>query len=151
MPSGRASLILAVAVMAVSGYAVFAALSWPLKTALFPLVISVPLFILAAVEAGCALRSRREPPPEPAPSTVDPALARRRTVRAWAWIAGFFAATLLFGFLYAVPLFVLLYLKLESRESWPFAIVFTAAVWGFFYGFLDRLLHLPLAAGWLFR
>jgi hypothetical protein len=51
MPN-RASLVLSLGIMAVSGYAIVAALGWPLKTQLFPLVISVPLFILAAVEAA---------------------------------------------------------------------------------------------------
>jgi hypothetical protein len=27
--------------------------------------------------------------------------------------------------------------------------VFTAVVWGFFYGLFDRLLHLPFPQGWL--
>ena len=153
MPN-RASLILAVGIMAVSGYAIVAALAWPLKTQLFPLVISVPLFILAAVEAAwvwfsgprfAATKDFQRPPSE-----VPAIVARQRTLRAWGWIAGFFAATILFGFPVAVPLFVFLYLKLEARERWLFSIVFTAIVWACFYGFLDRLLHLPFAAGLLF-
>ena len=43
-----------------------------------------------------------------------------------------------------------LYLRLHSRESWLFSIVFTVAVWAAFYGLFDLLLHLAFPAGWLF-
>ena len=49
MPS-RSGLILGLGIMALSGYAAISAFFWPLKTALFPIVISIPLFILAAIE-----------------------------------------------------------------------------------------------------
>ena len=65
-----------------------------------------------------------------------------------AWIVGFFAAIVLFGFTLAVPLFVFLYLRLQANEGWVISAVFTAAVWTFFYGLFDRLLHLPFPAGW---
>ena len=51
----KASLALALGVMAVSGYAVIAAWFWPWKAALFPLVIGIPLFVLSATEAAWVL------------------------------------------------------------------------------------------------
>jgi hypothetical protein len=149
----KASLTLALGIMAVSAYAIVAAWAWPLKAALFPLAIAGPLFCLAAAEAlwgifGAApagevrdFRLSTELPREE---------ARRRTLVALAWILGFFAAIVLLGFPYAVPLLVFLYVKLQGRESWPLSIVLTLAVWAVFYGLFDRLLHLPFAAGWLF-
>lgn len=147
----RSALVLSLGIMAVAAYAAIGALAWPLKTALFPLVISIPLFCLAAIEAFCVWRSRPRPsqaqdfqrPPAEAPSSV----ARARTLVAAGWILGFFALILLFGFPVAVPAFVFLYLKLQSRESWLFSIVFTAIVWGCFYGLFDQLLHLPFGNG----
>ena len=64
-------------------------------------------------------------------------------------MVGFFAAILLVGFLAAVPLFVLAYLRLQGRESWPLSLVFTAVVWGVFYGLFDLMLHLPFPSGYL--
>jgi hypothetical protein len=55
----------------------------------------------------------------------------------------------LLGFPIAVPLFVLLYLRLQGREGWIVSLAMTAAVWGVFYGLFNRLLHLPFPAGWL--
>ena len=140
----RASLILALGVMALSGWAALSAFAWPLKAALFPLVISVPLFFLAAAELAWGLLGKRV---DAEASTL--AVGPRKTAIAVGWILGFFAAIVLFGFPIAVALFVFVYLKVQGRESWPFSIVFTAVVWGIFYGLFEYLLHLPFGAGWL--
>ena len=55
--------------------------------------------------------------------------------------------TLLLGFQIAVPVLVFAYLKLQGKEGWIFTTVFTAAVWAFFYGLFDLLLHLPFPPG----
>jgi hypothetical protein len=148
----KASFALALGIMAISGYGVIAAWSWPWKAALFPLVIGIPVFCLAAAEALWLLLGRTERG-ETKDFQFSHELPERevlkRTAVAAAWILGFFAAIVLLGFPLAVPLFVFLYLKLQGKERWLFSAVFTAAVWLFFYGLFDRLLHLPFPAGWL--
>jgi len=148
----NASIALSVLIMAMSGYGIVAATAWPWKAALFPLMIGIPLFCLAAAEALWALFGTA---PVESGEAKDFRLSvgketGRRTAVALAWIIGFFAAILLLGFPIAVPLFVLAYLKLQGRESWPVTVVMTVAVWAVFYGLFDRLLHLPFPAGWLF-
>ena len=150
----RSSLILSLGIMAVSAYAALGALAWPLKTALFPLVISIPLFCLAAAEAVAVVLSGPrfgmtkdfQRPPAEVPGT----LAARRSLIAIGWILGFFALIVLSGFLVAVPVFLLAYLKVQAKEGWLFSIVFTAVVWVVFWGLFDYLLHLPFASGVLF-
>ena len=145
----RSSLALSLAVMVVSGAGTIAALDWPLKAKLFPMVIGIPLFCLAAAEVAWILLSKT--PEEKAPEgEVPPEVARRRSLLGVGWILGLLASVVLLGFPIAVPLFVFLYLKLQGREGWIFTVVFTAAVWGVFYGLFDLLLHLPFPAGWLF-
>lgn len=150
----RSGLVLSLAIMAVSAYAALSALVWPLKTALFPLVISIPLFVLGAIETFLNWRSGprfavtkdfQRPPAE-----VPASAAGRRALVAAGWILGFFFVIGLVGFLVAVPIFLLAYLRLQARESWIFSIVFTAVVWGAFYGLFDYLLHLPFGSGLLF-
>ena len=150
----RSALILALGIMAVSAYAAISALAWPLKTALFPLVISIPLFCLAAAELVAIVVSGprfaltkdfQRPPAE-----VAGTLAARRSLMAIGWILGFFAAIVLVGFLAAVPVFLFAYLKVQSKEGWMFSLVFTAIVSGAFWGLFDYLLHLPFATGVLF-
>jgi len=149
----KASLGLAAVIMAVSAYAIFAAWAWPLKAALFPLAIAVPLFFLAAAEALWVFLGTA-PQGEAREFQLSTGLpqneALRRTLLAVGWILGFFAAIVLLGFPYAVPLFVFLYLKVQGRESWALSIVFTLGVSAVFYGLFDRLLHLPFLSGWLF-
>jgi hypothetical protein len=138
--------------MVASGYGVIAATAWPWKAALFPLVIGIPLFCLAAAEALWTLFGAS---PAEADEARDFQLSIgkdtvRRTLVASGWILAFFAAIVLLGFPIAIPLFVFLYLKLQGREGWVLSSVMTAAVWGVFYGLFDLLLHLPFPAGWLF-
>lgn len=151
----RASLGLALGIMALSGYAVIAAWFWPWKAALFPLAIGIPVFCLAAAEVLWVLAGREDAGElgEARDFQISREVPQREVVRrsavASGWIVGFFAAIVLLGFPLAVPLFVFLYLKLEANEGWTLSVVLTAAVWLFFYGLFDQLLHLPFPQGWL--
>ena len=151
--SRNASIGLAVAIMLVAGYAVFAAKGWQWKAALFPLAIGIPLFCLAAVELAWCLFGKAPAAAHSADfkmsDEVPEGTARRRTAIAWAWLAGFLLLIVLLGFPIAVAAFVFVYLKVQGKEGWLMSIVFTAIVWGAFYGIFDQLLHLPFPAGWL--
>jgi hypothetical protein len=140
----RASLVLSGAILLLSLGAIVGALSWPLKAKLFPLVVAIPLFFLAAAELISSLRDKKV---EEEPREVPPDVETRRTWLAVAWIAGFFAAIVLLGFPVAVPAFVFLYLVLQGRERWLFSAIFAAVVWAIFYGLFDALLHLPFPPG----
>jgi hypothetical protein len=148
----KASLILALSVMAVAGYGVIAAWFWPWKAALFPLVIGIPLFVLSAAEALWVLLGTTERG-EVQDFQISHELPEREVIRrsagAAGWIMAFFAAIVLLGFPVAVPLFVFLYLKVQAKEGWIFSALFTAAAWVFFYGLFDQVLHLPFPQGWL--
>lgn len=153
MPSrNKASLALAISILVLTGWGIFSALSWPLKAKLFPLVISIPLFCLAAGEILWLVLGKTAASAAAdfqLSDDVAPELARRRTALAAAWMGGFFVAILLLGFSIAVALLLFAYLRLQAKRGWLFSAVFTAAVWGAFYGLFDLLLHLPFPAGWL--
>ena len=146
----RASLGLAILIMVLAGWGTLSALAWPWKAKLFPLVIGIPLFCLAATEALWTIFGRRE-----RQAAADfqlstdqaPGVALRRTATAAAWTIGFLVLIVLLGFQFAVPVLVFAYLKLQGKEGWIFTTVFTAAVWAFFYGLFDLLLHLPFPPG----
>ena len=148
----RASLILGIGIMVIAGAAVILAMDWPWKAKLFPLVIGIPLFCLASADALWELFGPAQAVAASDLTLTDevpPAIARRRTAIAAAWILGFFAAILLLGFPLAVPLFVFLYLVIQGGERWIFSAIFSGVVWALFYGLFDLLLHLPFPAGWL--
>ena len=149
MPN-KASLVLSGLIMLLSLWGIVSAWGWPAKAALFPLVISIPLFFLAAAEAlwvlfGSAAQSAASD--FKLSDNLPQSVALRRTLLAAGWILGFFFAILLLGFLVAVPVFVLLYLRLQGKQGWLFSVLFTLAVFAFFYGLFDLLLHLPFPPG----
>jgi hypothetical protein len=146
--SGQAIFSLTLA--AVAAYAVVAALAWPLKAALFPLVMGIPLLALALAQVGLDLRDARQPADaDPEGSRTRSESARRRTLAIFAWMAAFIVLVLLAGFPIAVPLFVFCYLVMQSRAGWGLSIALAAAAWGFFHVVFERLLHFPFEAGLL--
>jgi len=137
---------------AVAAYAVVSASSWSAKAALFPLVMGIPLLVLALVQLILDLRGKTAPADGPAmdlaPSAdVAPEVARRRTLLIFAWMAAFIVLVFLVGFPLAVPLFMFSYLVLQSAAGWWRSLALTAAAWGFFYGLFERLLHIPFGTG----
>ena len=83
------------------------------------------------------------------------ALLRWRLVRIWGWIIGFFLAIWLLGFPIAVPLTMLLHLRLSGRERWPVTMGVTVITALVLAGLFQCFLHLPFPAGilmnWLGR
>lgn len=148
----KASLILGVMIMIASGGAVVIATGWPWKAALFPIAIGIPVFCLATIEVVWVVlgsTTRHQVMDFQISEDLPPKVAARRTLEAIGWMLGFLGAIALLGFPVAVPLFVFLYLKLRGRERWGFSLIFTFAVWVFFYVVFDRLLHLPFPDGWI--
>lgn len=132
--SGAALFSLCLA--AVGAYAVYAALRWPPKAALFPLTMGIPLLVLALAQTVVELRD---------PSA--PTLAGRPVLAVFAWMGAFIVLVLLAGFPIAVPLFVFFYLALESRERLILSAALAGAAWGAFHLLFERLLHFPFDAG----
>ena len=129
------------ALVAVAAFAVYTALRWPPKAALFPLVMGIPLLVLALAQLVVDLRERPGAAPEAG--------------RAWGilvWMVAFILLVLLVGFPLAVPVFVLAYLVTSGREGWLLSAVLAAVAWGAFHLLFQRLLHFPfedgLITGW---
>ena len=104
---------------------IWEAKEWRLQARLYPLAIGIPMLVLALVQLVLALKGiERKTASDDAPvdfqfgQAMDSAVARRRTLNIFSWIFGFLAGIWLFGFSLAVPAFVFLYLKVQSRETW---------------------------------
>jgi hypothetical protein len=139
-----------------SGVAI-TSLKWPLKTALFPLVISLCVLFLTVAELLMSLFLKEKSSVKEAQvdfklsEDVDKKVALRRTVWAFSWIFGFFVLILLFSFSIAVPLYVFLYIKLYGKERWWISLIMGASAWVFFYGLFVWLLDTPMMEGWVFQ
>jgi hypothetical protein len=150
--NGRALFSLGLAALAV--FAIVSASSWPLKARLFPLATAIPLLVLALAQLFLDLRGKAEETGGPArdvsfSTDIPPAIARRRTLLTFAWMAGFVVLVFLVGFPLAVPLFVFSYLTFQSAEGLWRSLVLTAAAWGFFHGLFERALRLPFGSGFV--
>lgn len=146
---------LSLAAAGVAAYALYASWSWPFRTALFPRVIALPILFLALIEWVLSIWSSEGEREGHAvdfqlTDTVEPALARKRTIAIIIWTLGFLLLTLLVGFPLAVPIFVFAYLKIAGGESWTLTIVLTVVSWVFMEGLFNRFLHIPFSDGLIF-
>ena len=148
-------LAFALLLVAVFAYATVTALSFPEGARLFPLAIAVPSLVLAVLLAVISVRSRWTAVTAAADADAEVALApeerTRRTAEIGAWFLGIFAAVYLLGFLVAIPLAAMAYLRFAARERWSTSVAVAALCWALVFGVFDRLLHVPLPAGELLR
>jgi hypothetical protein len=147
---------LSLAVAAAASYAVYASFYWPLRAALFPRVIGIPLVILAMLEMFLSAMGPEKQREGHAvdfelSKDVDAVTARKRTIGMFLWIIGLLILILSVGFTLAVPLFVLLYMRLAGGEKWGLTLTLTVFSWLFIEALFNRLLHIPFPQGWLFR
>ena len=146
-----------VAVIGFFAIFVYEARGWRLEARLYPWVVGIAMLGLAVVHL---ILGSREGGGGPSPGSagvgtrhapgMDGGDARRRAFGVFAWSVGLLAAIWLVGFGIAVPLFVLLYLKIQAGEGWRLALVLAGVAGLAFWGLFDRLLHLPLPDGQLF-
>ena len=138
--------------LALAGYVIYTASHWSFKTGFFPLAIAVPLLLLALLHLVLDLFGKPEAQAERVieaefSNEVPPAEARRRALVTFSWIALFVALVYLVSFPLAVPLFLFLYLRLQSRVSWSYSTILTGLAWLAFYALFERLIKLQFAPG----
>jgi Tripartite tricarboxylate transporter TctB family len=148
----RGSVIFCVFLMAVAACAIVLARGWAFKAALFPLSVSVPLFVLATVQLSVVIFGN----PETSGSAemdvdfstdVAPDVVRRRVLGIFAWIVAFIALVYLLGFPPTVPLFIFLYLRFQSAVSWLSSVIAAAITWACFHMLFQSLVHIQFEPG----
>jgi small-conductance mechanosensitive channel len=131
-------------VMAVSLAVILGALSLEFKSIrVLPMVIGGIVFSLAAISLVRDLLSKKEtrgPEEEKSLRTYWPTAA---------WIASFALAIYLLGFLIAIPLFILSYLKSKGR-GWLGCIIVAGITTGLIYLAFEFALQVKLYRGLLF-
>jgi hypothetical protein len=136
---------------------VYEAKDWRLQARLYPWAIGIPMLILAFVQVILDYKGiERKQQDNAAPmdfqfsQTVEPEIARRRTITIFAWFFGFFFGIWLLGFTLSIPIMVFTYLKIQSSERWPISIILTAVAWFCFWGLFVKILNLPFPDGQIF-
>jgi hypothetical protein len=145
----------ALATIAVSVAAMVMAADWPRKMALFPLSLGAALLVFSAAELVLSLLTV-ERNAEGArvdfelSAALEPGMRSRQTLALFGWVIGFLVMIVLLGFLVAIPLFVLLCMRILGREPWPLCLSLSFSSWAFVYVLFDRFLHIPFPQAWLF-
>lgn len=120
------------------------ALSFPAKARLMPLIVGVAGSVLALVQVVFEIRTaaKAEPPAEgPGDDTQTAELAML------GWTLAFFFGILAFGFLYAAPILVFVFLYFGKDESVKVAIASAISTWVVLFGFFETWLGIPLFEG----
>lgn len=120
-----------------AAYAIYAAQAWPLKAALFPLVMAIPLVALALIQLVLDLR---------ATPAASPPVDRRVGVT-FAWMGAFIVLVLAIGFPLTVPVWLFAHLVIDGALGWLRAGLLAGGGWAVFHGLFERLLRFPFEAG----
>jgi hypothetical protein len=123
------------------------------RAGLFPWAIGIPTLVLACCQLGRDLLGKKKKAVasmiENVEKEIDPAVTKQRTIAVILWTIGFFLAIWFLGFSIAVPLTILLYLKLAGKESWLMTALVTFFSWLFYWGLFEKLLNVPFPEGLL--
>lgn len=146
---------ISLALLIVSAITIFLAKGWPFKSAFFPLIVGVCIFLLAAADLLLGLsgekdeEAERETPENGISGRIETKTETRRTVSIFLWISCFFLMIVLFGFLIAAPLLIFSYLKIQAGESWKSSLIAAGATLFLFYALFIWLMESHLPEGWL--
>ncbi|HET8568990.1 MAG TPA: tripartite tricarboxylate transporter TctB family protein [Candidatus Limnocylindria bacterium] len=146
MTARRWDIAFGLALAVLFAWAALESRRWSELARTFPMAVAVFGLVLALL--ALVLPARKADAPEPDELSDD--VRRRRTAAAVGWIAAFFLAVWALGFLVAIPLATVAYLR-ACGERWPVTAAIAAASWAFVYGLFDRVLHVPLPPGELLR
>ena len=148
------SAIFTLMVLAVIVFGVVTASEWQIQARLFPWVIGIPaLFMCVSQLIADLFRRRRADQTEdlrgmmdlPVDRSVPTSTVVRRAVNTLVWILGLFGGIWLVGFIISIPLFVLLYLKVQARESFKVSLVASGAL----ALLITVVFHLVLNVPWI--
>ena len=114
-----------------------------------PLFFGSIILILATVELTREFRSKDKMPTAMEGETEEKAKTKiefRRFRSGLGWVLGFSLVIYLLGFLIAMPLFVITYLRVYVR-GWVIAIVMATSITAVMYGMFEFGLRAPLYRG----
>jgi hypothetical protein len=155
----KGKLFMSFGVMLVAAGVVVQASQWPLKTALFPVALGLPVFFMSLAVFLLDLFDKGEKKKGGSSPAVDFKLSvsenqeetNKRTIDIFLWILGWFVLILLVGFSLSIPIYFIAFLRFKSKESWKLTLILSGIAWAFFYGLFIWLLSTPFMDGWIQR
>lgn len=161
MTRARNDILISAFLVVLLLWVVWEARGWPFRTRLFPWAIGFPVLGLALVQCGLALwqAARRQSSTgvndsyadageeADAGVSLDPKLARQRTMSISAWTVVFAAGFWLFGFKVGSLLLSPAFLRFQARESWKMSVLYGLGSYLFFLLAFELALGVPLPPG----
>lgn len=159
VPRGRprfeAQDLIYVVLIGVAIYMMVQAARWPFAARIGPQTVGTTLLIAAGLSFAHAAMSRGRPHEEirdtshrgiymDLVSDRDGMALRVVALRAgqfFGWLVGFMAVTAVIGLIPTIPVFVILFLRLQGRESWRLALGYAAAMTLFVYLLFDQAIR----------
>lgn len=133
---------------------VYLAQNWRMQARLYPFTIGIPMIILAIIQVILDLKgieSKQDDNAAPVDiqrtTTVEPAIAFKRTVNMFSWFFGFFFGCWLVGFTITIPVIAFSYMYFHGKEKLWLSATLTAVALVFYYTLFVRLLNLPFPDG----
>ena len=133
---------------------VYEAKEWRMQARLYPFAIGIPMIILAIIQVILDLKgieSKQDDNAAPVDiqrtTTVEPAIAFKRTVTMFSWFFGFFFGCWLVGFSVTIPVITFSYMYFQGKEKLLLSVTLTAIAFLFYYFLFVRLLNLPFPDG----
>lgn len=148
----KPGMVFTVLMVAILAAMVGVAAQYPPDSRFMPWVVGIPAIGLLLLQIAFDLHARRRPEDgdtdsgageEPAPGML------RREAAMWGFFVALVAGILLFGFLVAVPLFILAFLRVWARASWPLALGLVAAACVILYLVFVQGLNVALHRGFV--
>lgn len=143
MVEGR--IVVAGTMLAIFAIMVGLAFTFPGEARFLPLVIGIPGLVLSAAQFAIELRGKDED------EKVYSADDRMAELKMFGWFFAFIAGIILFGFPYAGPAIVGLYLHFSWGEKWYVSLGAAAFAWAILHGIFDYMLGLPLFEGLVYE
>jgi hypothetical protein len=120
--------------------------TYPSEARFLPLVIGVPGLVLCIIQFMVELRGK---PGED--EKVYSAETRQAELKMFGWFAVFVFGIILFGFPYAAPLIIALYLHFSWDERWYVSLGAAAFAFAVLHGIFNYVLGLPLFEGLVYQ
>lgn len=149
----RPDLILSLLMAGLFAYFLVESGQWSYRSALFPRLIGIAGLVAVGLLWLSRLRLKAVGRAEPTDvSQGDTRDGEWKTAgRFCCWLLGIFGLSYLVGQLTALPLFVFVFLRVVSGESWRFAGVSGAVVWAFLYVVFEYGLSVTWLDGLIWR
>lgn len=133
---------------------VYQAMNWRMQARLYPFVIGIPMIFLAIIQVIFDLKgieSKQDDNAAPVDiqrtTTIEPAVAFKRTVNTFGWFFAFFFGCWLVGFSVTIPIIVFSYMYFQGKEKLWLSSTLTVIAFIFYYSLFVKLLNLPFPDG----